>query len=115
MEKGKVIKITSIKTGVSASGKSWSSCQLIIDNTKNQKFPSIGVFDVFGDQSIDAISSLKVGTEIQVEYNVNGFSYKDKNGTDVYASKLNYWKHEVLSYENPYEAKLNIKEEDLPF
>jgi hypothetical protein len=96
MEKGIFIKLTPIKTGVSQTGKEWASCQLIIDNTTNEKYKSIAVFDVFGDQKIDELQHLKSGDEIEVEYNINGFTYKDKNGIDVYSPKLNYWKHTVI-------------------
>ena len=112
---GKFRGLSEIKEG-EKNGKAWKSCKLVID-IEDDKYPTNGVFEVFGEDKVKSLESLTFGQEIDVVFNVQGSEYQGK-----YYGKLSLWKFETKGITNtPPTAHITIPEasepvaDDLPF
>jgi len=108
---GKFRCLSEIKEG-EKNGKTWKSCKLVID-IEDDKYPTNGVFEVFGEDKVKSLESLTFGQEIDVVFNVQGSEYQGK-----YYGKLSLWKFETKGITNTPQPKTEqpkAEDPDLPF
>ncbi len=82
---GKLIKKLDVRSGVSASGNSWSSQDFVIEIPG--QYPQLAVFNVYGDRV--QLSQFNDGEYIKVSFDIRGREYQGK-----YYNTLNCWKIE---------------------
>jgi len=83
---GTVTKILPQEKGTSKDGKEWVKQQFILDN--NDTYNNIFCFEVFGAEKVENFLKFnKVGSVIDVDFNVSTNEWKDK-----YYTSLSVWK-----------------------
>lgn len=80
---GKVIAILPKQSGVSKSGKEWSSQQYVLEIP--DKYTRKMVFSVFGEENIKNFN-IQMNEEIKVKFDIDAHEYKDR------------WYNEVRAY-----------------
>ena len=110
---GKLVKILPIETGTSKAGKEWKKQNFIIDI--GAKYNPEICFQLFGDEKLEMIKNIKIGREVDVNFNVSSREYNGK-----YFHNLDAWKvSDIVSDENiGNEQNFNegdIQDGDLPF
>ena len=110
---GKLIKVSPIENGTSKAGKEWKKQNFVID-TGAKYNPEI-CFQLFGDEKLDMIKSIKIGHKVDVYFNVSSREYNGK-----YYHNLDAWKvSPIFSDENIGNEENfsvgDIQDGDLPF
>ena len=110
IKNAEVIVIGEVKKGTSkATGKEWQAMQFVCktDEEYNSTYP----IEIFGEEKIATFTKYtKVGSKIDVNFNVSASEYEGK-----WYTKLSYWKSFKASDEAPQEAQAQPETEDLPF
>ena len=80
--KGTLFKALEKKGGVSSSGNAWASQEFVI--TDNGERPNLVVFEVFGEENINAfVSSHKIGDMVEVECAINTREWNNRYYTSL--------------------------------
>lgn len=86
--KGKIIKVLAPNSGVSRStGKEWMSQDYVIEELGGGQYPSRLLFTVFGIEKIQQFG-IKEGEVLNVSFDTNAKSYKDKWYNDIRAWRV---------------------------
>ena len=84
---GKLIKVLDKQTGTSKSGKEWVKQTFVIDT--NEQYNNIIAFELFGEEKVSKFNEYnKVGSVIEVEFNVNCNEWQGKYFTTLQAWKI---------------------------
>lgn len=83
-EKGRVIEILKPESGTSKAGKEWNKQEFVIET--DDQYPRKICFNLFGDKT-GLISDIKVGDELEVEYNLESREYNGR-----WFHNVNCWK-----------------------
>ena len=88
---GKLIKVLDKQTGTSKSGKEWVKQTFVIDT--NEQYNNIIAFELFGDEKVSKFNEYnKVGSVIQVEFNITCREWVNQQGITSYFTSLQAWK-----------------------
>ena len=83
---GKITSILDVETGTSKAGKEWQKINFVIDTGAD--FNNIVCFQIFGEEKVENFTKYnKVGSEVDVSFNVSSREYKGK-----YYHNLDAWK-----------------------
>ena len=84
---GKLIKVLDKQTGTSKSGKEWVKQTFVIDT--NAQYNNIIAFEIFGEEKVSKFNEYnKVGSVIEVEFNINCNEWQGKYFTTLQAWKI---------------------------
>ena len=101
---GKIEKVMDVESGTSKAGNEWKKTSFVLKT--EGEYNNLYVFDVFGEEKVDNFMQYnKVGSDVEVSFNVRTNEYKEK-----YYVSLDAWKI--------FKATADVKEEetsDLPF
>jgi len=104
--KGKIKQINETQTF--DSGFTLRECLV----TTEEKYPQDILIRFFKDKT-SLLSNYKVGSNVEVSYNLRGNSYKDKSGNTKYTTEIIGWKIDKLNVTNNEQQP--DREDDLPF
>jgi len=111
--KGIITHILPTQSGTSKAGKEWSKTEFVVKD--NAEYPQIAKFEIFNKPEI--VKFLKVGSEVEVSFNLNTNEYKDKFYTSLSAWKV--WNSGNSKSDTPAPNEVtDLPEEDgtnLPF
>ncbi|MDA9555648.1 DUF3127 domain-containing protein [Pelobium sp.] len=100
--------------------------ELVVEFAENPQYPEYVKFEAIQDR-VSLMDNLKVGTDVEVFFNLKGRQWTDKAGKKQYFNTLQLWKVNVLgaaeaagSASPEYAAPIDIsaapgEEDDLPF
>ena len=100
---GTIEKIGEVTEGTSKSGKAWKKVEFVL--VTPDQYNNLYAFTVFGEEKVDKfIKYNKVGSRVDVDFNVETREYNDKYYTNLQAWKI-------------FKAESNdtTEEEDLPY
>lgn len=104
---GKITKVKEVQSGTSAAGKEWKKVEFLLET--NEEYDKLYCFEVFGEEKVDNfIKFNKVGSTVDVEFNVKTNEWKDKHFVSLGA-----WK--VFKAEGANNSASNDEDTDLPF
>lgn len=84
---GKLVKILDKQTGTSKAGKEWVKQTFVIDT--NEQYNNIIAFELFGEEKVSKFNEYnKVGSVIEVEFNVNCNEWQGKYFTTLQAWRI---------------------------
>ncbi len=104
--KGKIEKILNPESGVSRAGNEWTKQEFVIET--DDQFPKKVCFTLFGDKT-SLISSVAVGEEVEVSFNVESREYNGK-----WFHNINAWKIDKAGAENLPEPPPEFSISDIP-
>ncbi|MEZ5105773.1 MAG: DUF3127 domain-containing protein [Draconibacterium sp.] len=104
--KGKIERIIKPESGVSRAGKEWTKQEFVIET--EEQFPKKVCFTLFGDKT-SLISSLGVGEEVEVSFNIESREYNGK-----WFHNINAWKIDKASAENLPDLPPEFSISDIP-
>ena len=115
---GLITQIGKVESGTSKAGKDWKKTSVVIDNGSD--FNNIVCFTVFGEEKVDnLIKYNKVGTKVEISFNVSSREYEGKYYSDISAWKIMTIKDVEQSKTNNQTPELSEHSEhsddDLPF
>ena len=109
---GKITSILDVETGTSKAGKEWQKINFVIDTGAD--FNNIVCFQIFGEEKVENFLKYnKVGSEVDVSFNVSSREFKGK-----YYHNLDAWKVFKAEAETSTPEKAEVAMEaadDLPF
>ena len=104
--------------------ESFKKREFVIEYKENPQYPEYLKFELIQDRC-DMMDQYKIGTEVEVYFNLKGREWTNKQGEKVYFNSLQAWKIEQADgappapqYEIPPEGDFDVKggEDDvLPF
>jgi hypothetical protein len=108
VENLEVTVIQEVQTGTSAAGKEWKK-MIFVGKTK-EEYNNTFAFEIFGAEKIEKFNKYtKVGSEIDVDFNIKCNEWKGK-----YYTSLDYWKS-FKSGETTDDFIDPEPEDDIPF
>ena len=116
-------KIVQIGNPIVNDNKTWKKLEFVIqiENTYNPKYPKFAKFSVGNkpaaekDKVADFVKYRKVGEVVDVDYNHDGFGWKDKTtGEQKYATSLSAWKVWAADKESSDPCAGSIEDGDVP-
>lgn len=112
---GKVIYVGEPKSGVSKTGKEWTSVSIVVENNE-EKFTQSAVFDLFNQQM-----NCQVGDQVQVSFDFRAREWNGKwfNSLSAFkVEKLNDLFHQPDNPATPMDTAKHTpaqQEDQLPF
>ena len=108
--KGTIKLMLDVQSGTSQAGKEWKKQSFVVSNNEGYEGKEqIFCFEVFGAEKVDNLSKYnKVGSKVEVSFNIQTNEYKDK-----YYTSLQAWK--VMSATPKEIESTEGVEDDLPF
>lgn len=94
--------------------------ELILEYIENPQYPEYLKFEMINDKC-KLLDELRVGSDIEVFFNLRGRPWTDKTGKKTYFNSMALWKINVLSasaapvYAAPAEISSAPDDDDLPF
>lgn len=80
---GKIIEIRKRESGISKSGKEWTSQEFVVEEVTDMQYKQSACFRIFGDKvNIDAYI---VGSVVKVNYDLRAREYNGRWYTDITA------------------------------
>lgn len=80
--KGTLLKALEKKSGISSTGNAWASQEFVI--TDNGERPNLAVFEVFGEENINAfVSSHKIGDIVEADCAINTREWNNRYYTSL--------------------------------
>lgn len=74
--KGKLVKVLTLETGISKSGKEWQKQTVVIDS--GDEFNNLTAVSAFGEDKIKHLNKLQVGMTVTILCNVYSREYNGK-------------------------------------
>lgn len=109
--KGKVHEIGQIQNVTDTFKKR----ELVIEYAENPQYPEYVKFEAIQDK-VSLIDLAKIGDEVEVNFNLKGRAWTDKEGKKQYFNSLHIWKLNVLtSAPQLNQPESATGEDDLPF
>jgi hypothetical protein len=90
--KGKVHEVSDVINVT----ESFRKRELVIEFAENPQYPEYVKFEAIQDR-VSLMDNLKVGTDVEVFFNLKGRQWTDKMGKKQYFNTLQLWKVNVLS------------------
>lgn len=85
--KGEITKVLEIQKGTSKEGKEWQKLSFILKT--DEEYNNLYCFEVFGDEKVETFTKYnKVGSVVDVEFNVKTNEWKGKYYTSLQAWKI---------------------------
>ena len=109
--KGKDLRIGNTE---SIGEKGFRKRELILEVAENPQYPQIVKFEANKD-NCDKLDSLKAGDLINLNFNLNGREWTNKDGVISVFNTLTIWKWDVLSSSAPTPDPTPASDEPLPF
>ena len=109
--KGKVLRIGNTE---SIGEKGFRKRELILEVAENPQYPQIVKFEANKD-NCDKLDSLKAGDLINLNFNLNGREWTNKDGVVSVFNTLTIWKWDVLSSPSPTPDPTPTGDDPLPF
>lgn len=106
---GKLVNRLDKQSGTAkSSGKEWVKQTFVVrtDEEYNNLYP----FEVFGQDKVDALSKISIGSEVKVSFNVSAREYQGK-----YYTNLSAWRLVSVDGSLPQPSSVSSVEDDLPF
>lgn len=97
--------------------------ELILEYIENPQYPEYLKFEAIQDRC-NLLDAVKVGTDVEVFFNLKGRPWTDKTGKKTYFNSLQLWKVNVLAgagasttpeYAPPADISSSADDDDLPF
>lgn len=119
--RGRVSHLLPMQSGVSAAGREWKKQEFVIET--QEQFPRSVCFTLFGDDKVNMIAGIEIGTEVNVFFNLESREYQGR-----WYSNINAWKVDKVAatepaaggdippaYDQPAAADAAPGGDDLPF
>lgn len=65
--------------------------ELVVEIAENPQYPELVKFEAIQDRTT-LLDNLSIGDEVEVNFNLKGREWKDKNGVAQYFNTLQIWK-----------------------
>jgi hypothetical protein len=107
--KGTITKVLNTETGTTKTGKDWNKKSFVVQT--EDKYPKDVCFTLFGDK-VELLSRHKVGSKVEVHFNLSSREYNGK-----YYHNIDAWKidSEQSSGVTESDWKSTKETSDLPF
>lgn len=89
--------------------------ELVIEYAENPKYPEYVKFEAIQDK-VSLMDNLKIGDDVEVNFNLKGRTWTDKESKKQYFNSLHIWKLNVLtSSPQVNQPESATEDDDLPF